>query len=59
MNNAVFGATMENVKKIDILNLSQHKKERLFSIRAILSYCNVFHRKLIGNRKEINNDNYV
>ena len=50
MNNAVFGATMENVKKIDILNLSQHKKE---------SYCNVFHRKLIGNRKEINNDNYV
>ena len=31
MNNAIFGKTRENVKKIEILNLSQKKEEEIIS----------------------------
>ena len=55
MNNAVFGKTMGNLKKIETLNLQVYKrKEKLFSIRTKLWYYKVFHRKFISNRNEKN-----
>ena len=50
MNNTVLGKTMENVRNIDTLNLSQHKKKKLFSIRTKLSYYKLFHRTSVSNR---------
>ena len=38
MNNEVLGKTMENVRKIGILNLKKHKKDNLAGIRTKLWY---------------------
>ena len=35
-----------------MLNLSQQKREDIFSIRIKLSYYKIFHRKFISNRNE-------
>ena len=40
------------LENTEILNLSQQKKEKLFSVRMKLSYYKVFHRKVISNRNE-------
>ena len=34
MNNTIFGKTLENVRKCDILNSSQQKEEGIISIRT-------------------------
>ena len=56
MNNAVFGKTMENVKKnMEILNWSQQVSE-LFSIRTKLPCYKMFHGKFIRNRNGKNSN---
>ena len=51
MNNAVFGKTMENVKKHRNI-----KNIELFSVRTKLSYYKNFHRKFISNKVEKNSN---
>ena len=51
MNNAVFGKTMENVKKHRNI-----KNVELSSIRTKLSYYKNFHRKFISNKTEKNSN---
>ena len=60
INNAVFGKTMENVRKHRDIKLAttNKKKKELFSTRFKLSYYKVFHRKYIGNRNQNNRDTY-
>ena len=52
IKDVVFGKTMENVKNIEILNLSQQNKEETIRVTTKLSYYKVFPKKSIGNRTE-------
>ena len=40
------------LENIEISNLQQQKKKKLFGVRTKLSYDKVFHRKFVGYRNE-------
>ena len=52
LNNAVYGKTMENVRKIEILNLSQQKDEKNIWYQNQIIILQIFDRKCIINRNE-------
>ena len=58
MDNAVFGKTIETVRKQRYQTCHNRKKKKLFSIRTKLSYHKIFPRTSISNRNEKNADTY-
>ena len=53
MNKAVFGKTMENLRKYRNLKLVATERRKKFLVSE-LSYCKVFHINFISNRNEKN-----
>ena len=52
MNNAVFGKLRKMWENIEILNLSQQKRQEAIYIRTKLSYYKNFYKKFISNRNK-------
>ena len=50
MNIPVFGKTMENMRNIEIPNLSQQNEERMIQYQNQMSYHKVFHRTSVSNK---------